>query len=211
MTNVTLRYQPSDCLVQWHNAYSQHSPQGGRRCFGDRRSSPFRIGNLYFLVSSANLLHSPSVCLGNREEQSFTLGQFSTTATAKQSTNRACFVKHHTLHWPPKGTCVWSQRWCTAKQVKEIIPIIILLHGFVTNFIAAESPYAQKRVKKGCSSNIVQQSTYPIGLQGMVHWEGQSQSVKDPSKGKYPSIHPLSLGCFGLDYKSLSLGASGTV
>ena len=93
----------------------------------------------------------------------------------------------------------------------EITQIGDALHKFDTNFIAAEFSSNTKRVKKECSSNIVQQSTYPIGLQSMVYWEGQSQSVKDPSRGKYPSIHPLSLGCFGLDYKSLSLRASGTV
>ena len=54
-------------------------------------------------------------------------------------------------------------------------------------------------------------STYPILLQRSIYWEGQSQSVEDLFQGKSTNIHPLSYRYFVSDYKSLSLGASGTV
>ena len=50
-------------------------------------------------------------------------------------------------------------------HLNEIIQIGAALHKFDTNFIAAEFSSNTKRVKKECSSNIVQQATYLTDLQ----------------------------------------------
>ena len=47
----------------------------------------------------------------------------------------------------------------------ETIQITAALHGFDTNFIAAEFSSNTKRAKEECSSNIVQQATYLTDLQ----------------------------------------------
>ena len=96
------------------------------------------------------------------------------------------------------------------QHFNEIIQIGAALHNFDTNFIAAEFSSNTKRVKKECSSNIVQQATYLTDLQSkyteravLVSWGLVPRQVYKRSS--------LILPLLNFRPNGLYLRASGTV